>query len=312
MRRPLKRASPLTWMSFVLVSVQTSIQAPGDPWLTSPVDGRTFQTYLEFFAYDRDLSFDLDVIDSEEREGILTEHLSFQSTPGLRVFANFYRPATTAWRDRPTVIFLHGGTGDGKDAPHYGVLALFLVRGGLNVLAIDMLHFGERRTGLLTTFTEEDKHSRLYNQPSTYLQWVIQTVKDVGRAYDLLVTEKGADPKRIGLVGNSRGAQMAAIVGGAERRLAAVVMSYGGHFDALERGHLPAACPANYIARISPRPLLMINGIYDADYSRETSVLPLQRHAGEPKTILWAETGHQLATMEHRSAMLSWLLDKLK
>jgi hypothetical protein len=102
------------------------------------------------------------------------------------------------------------------------------------------------------------------------------------------------------------------IAGAADRRLAAVAMLYGGHFDALERGHLPAACPANYIGRISPRPLLMINGTRDTDMIKETSVEPLQRLAKQPKTILWAETGHQLPTEEHRSALLRWLQDSLK
>ena len=90
-------------------------------------------------------------------------------------------------------------------------------------------------------------------------------------------------------------------------------MLYGGHFDALERGHLPAACPANYIGRISPRPLLMINGTHDTDMIKEISVEPLQRLARPPKLILWAETGHQSSlTEEHRSSLLRWLQDSLK
>ena len=40
---------------------------------------------------------------------------------------------------------------------------------------------------LLVDFTESEKHEKLYNQESQYLAFVIQTVKDVGRSYDLLV-----------------------------------------------------------------------------------------------------------------------------
>jgi dipeptidyl aminopeptidase/acylaminoacyl peptidase len=287
-------------------------QAAADAWLARPVDDQTFQTYLDFFAYDKKLPFDLRVIDTEEKDGVKREHLSFQSTRGVRVFANFYRPVGTASRQWPAVILLHGGGPGGKDNPGIKQLAPLLTRGGWNVLAIDMQYFGERSTDLLTTFTDPEKHQRLYNQPPAYLAWVTQTVKDVSRSLDLLVEQRDADPKRIALIGISRGAIVATIAGGADRRLAAVAMLYGGHFDALERGHLPAACPANYIGRISPRPLLMINGTHDTDMIKETSVEPLQRLAKQPKMILWAETGHQLPTEEHRSSLLRWLQESLK
>jgi pimeloyl-ACP methyl ester carboxylesterase len=287
-------------------------QAAADAWLARPVDDQTFQTYLDFFAYDKKLPFDLRVIDTEEQEGVRKEHLSFQSTRGVRVFANFYRAVATASRQWPAVILLHGGGPGGKDNPGIKQLAPLLTRGGWHVLAIDMQYFGERSRDLLTTFTDPEKHERLYNQPPAYLAWVTQTVKDVSRSLDLLVEQRDADPKRIALIGHSRGAIVATIAGGADRRLAAVALLYGGHFDALERGHLPAACPANYIGRISPRPLLMINGTHDTDMIKKTSVEPLQRLAKQPKLILWAETGHQLPTEEHRSSLLRWLQESLK
>jgi dipeptidyl aminopeptidase/acylaminoacyl peptidase len=309
----LRRVVLLLFAVGAALSPLTIAQAPAaDAWLAKPVDDQTFQTYLDFFAYDKKLPLDLRVIDTEEKDGVKREHLSFQSTRGVRVFAHFYRPAAAASRQWPSVILLHGGGPAGKDNPGIQLLAPLIARGGTNVLAIDMPNFGERGTDLLTTFTEQEKHDRLYNQPSVYLGWVTQTVKDVSRAFDLLVEQRGADAKRIAVIGMSRGAIVAAIAGASDRRLGAVAMLYGGHFDALERGHLPAACPANYIGRISPRPLLMINGTRDTDMIKETSVEPLQRLAKQPKLILWTETGHQLPTEEHRSALLRWLQESLK
>lgn len=287
--------------------------AAADAWLARPVDDQTFQTYLDFFAYDKKLPLDLRVIGTEEKDGVRREHLSFQSTRGVRVYAHFYRVAASGSRQWPSVILLHGGGPAGKDNPGAQLMAPLITRAGSNVLAIDMQNFGERSTDLLTTFTEQEKHDRLYNQPPVYLAWVTQTVKDVSRGYDLLVEQRGADARRIALVGMSRGAIVAAIAGAADRRLAAVVMLFGGHFDALERGHMPAACPANYIGRISPRPLLMINGTHDTDMIKEISVEPLQRLIRPPKLILWADTGHQSSlTEEHRSALLRWLQESLK
>ncbi len=285
---------------------------PSDEWLVRPVDDQTFQTYLDFFAYDRRVPFQERVLDVEEEEGIKREHLSFQSTPGVRVFANIYRPKVSGSPRGPALILLHGGVASGKDSPSIKMLGVFLARAGWSVLALDMQYFGERSTDLLSTFSEQEKHEQLYNRESVYLAWVTQTVKDVSRSIDFLVEEWNADPKRIALVGFSRGAQVGAIVSGAERRLAASVLLHGGHFDAFERGHLPAACPANYIGRISPRPLFMINGNHDQDYFKDTSVLPIYRLAKQPKLIRWGDTGHGVLTEMDRSVILQWLREKLK
>ncbi len=184
-----------------------------------------------------------------------------------------------------------------------------LARAGWLTLAMDMQYFGERSTDLLETFTETEKHERLYNRQAAYLAWITQCAKDVGRAFDLLVEELGADPERVALVGFSRGAQVASIAGAVEARFAAVALLHGGHFDAMEKGHRPAACPANYIGRISPTPLLMINSRQDSDYEPKASVLPLQELADEPKEFRWSDTGHGRLTDDDLSALVRWLDD---
>ena len=186
-------------------------------------------------------------------------------------------------------------------------------RAGWNVLAIDMLHYGERKTDLVPVITTSELVARLYGNPPVYLQWVSQTVKDAGRSYDFLVTERGADPERIALVGTSRGAVISMIIGGADPRFKAVVLLYPGHYLATETiAHLPAACPANYLGRISPRPVLMINGTTDNLFLRESSVLPLQRLAKEPKTVLWLETGHMGNFREDLPQVANWLRDHVR
>lgn len=283
-------------------------QQYADPWLASPVDDATFQTFRSFFVYDARLPLEVERTGANVVDGVRDERLSFQSTPGVRVTAR-YLTAVGRRSQRPTVILLHGGSPRGKDSFPDAVLSVF-VRGGVDVLAIDMLYFGERATGLLTTFTEQDKHDNLYNQPATFLSWIVQTVKDAGRAFDLLV-ELGVDPARIGLVGYSRGGQVGLIVGGVDTRLRAVAAIYAGHFDRGETGHLAPACPANYIGRIAPRPLYLFNGRHDSDYLEATSVQPLHRLARELVTIVWVETGHQMPTTEDSEALVIWLRERL-
>jgi len=275
-----------------------------DQWLSNPVEQQTFTTYLDFFQYDAALPFDASV--RVDREGDLTvERMAFTSTPGERVTANLYHPQGAAFGLR-SVVFIHGGGPLGKDGPVE--ITSLLARAGWTVLAFDMKYFGERRTNVLTTYSPQDKADNLYNRPSLYLQWMTQTVKDAGRALDYLVRERNVNSERVVLVGFSRGAQVSMVIGGADRRFAGVVLLHGGHFDALETGHLPPACPANYIGRIQPRPLFMINATNDNDYWAETSVRPLQRIAGPPATLRWNDsTSHGILDDEDKAALVDWL-----
>lgn len=312
MNQPIRLAIVLSLVMLMPLPAFPQEERPSCKWLEKPVDDQTFKTFQDFFAYDRQLPFRMQSIEVKESEGIRYEHLSFQSTPGEQIYANFYRSTGADDKKIPALIYLHGGVAMGKDAPHYINQAEMYVRAGFAVLAIDMKYFGERSTDLFTTFTEKEKHDQLYNNPPLFLDWVIQTVKDVQRSFDFLVDHVGIDSKRIGLVGFSRGAVIGAIAGGIEHRLAATALLYGGHFDALETGHLPAACPANYIGRISPRPLLMVNATLDTDFIKETSVLPLYSLAKTPKKIIWTEGGHGLLTDEARSQILQWLQENIK
>lgn len=284
-------------------------QAPPDAWLTQPVGDDVYQSYLSLFGYDRSVPLELKLLDRKETDGIVSERILFTSTPGVRVTARFDRAAAAGWQGRPALVLLHGGSGAGKDGTK--AMADLLVRQGFNVLAPDMQYFGERRTELMTTFSEQEKHERLYNDPTRYLDWTVQTVKDAGRAVDVLLAQYGADPARIALMGFSRGGTVGSIVGAVDKRFAAVVLLLGTHFDAGEREHLPAACPANHIGRIAPRPLLMVNGNFDADHVKETQVAPLYRLAKEPKQILWLDTGHQVP-MAQTGQIVEWLRTQLR
>jgi dienelactone hydrolase len=296
-------AAVLGWCAATGVTAQQN--RPTDRWVTDPVDDRTFETYLDFFGYERSLPLGVTITASDTVDGLIEERLTYQSTPGVIVTARTHRPIGTA--SRGGIVILHGGGPNGKDSPGVVNISRVMGRAGWTVLAIDMLHFGERKTGLLRTFSAQEKADELYNQQSLYLDFAIQTVKDVGRAYDVLVETFDVPPDRVALVGRSRGAQMAMIAGGADRRLAAVALLHGGHFDALEHGHRPAACGANYIGRINPRPLLMINGEADTDYLPDLSVRPLQRLLGPQSTVRWTDASHGIITEEDLAVLIDWL-----
>ena len=295
------------------LSVQTLAQdRPTDEWLTNPVDRATFEAYVEFFTYGTDVPFETEVLETTTNEGVLEEHLRFQSTPGVVVTARLYHPAGIELGDAPATVFVHGGGMRGKDAAYIVNGTRLHARAGVAVLTIDMAHYGERDDGFLASGSEQDKHERLYNNEAVYLDWVQQTVKDIRRAFDFLVSERGVDSERIGLTGLSRGAVLATIAGAAEERFGAVALLHGGHFDFFEDGHRPAACPANYISRIAPRPLFSLSSETDADFLPETAILPMHRLAGQPHTIMWSDGGHGAITRQEHSAIAEWLREHLR
>ena len=198
---------------------ETASDTRTDPWLTNPVPDATFQTYLEFFAYNKSLPFDAVIGETTTEQGIIREHVTYQSTPQIPVTAYLYRPESPTAGSRGGVIYLHGGTGRGKDATIGQQLAVLMARDGWTVLAIDLWHYGERNTGLLTSYTNAEKAERLYNEPTTYLTFVTQTVKDVSRGYDYLVQESGVDANRIFLIGRAHQSSAASDVQHYQRRV---------------------------------------------------------------------------------------------
>jgi dienelactone hydrolase len=249
--------------------------------------------------------FDVQVTETATGDAIITERLTFQSSPGVRIPAFLLHRADTA--GRPGVVLLHSAGARGKDLPNNVALATLMARAGWSVIAIDLPYFGERATDLLTTYTDDEKHQRLYNQPGVYLAWTTQTVRDVRRAFDLLLARTGADAGRIALVGSSRGAMAAALAAGIDSRFSPVALLFGGHATAAELHHLELVCPANYIGRIAPRPLLMLNSVNDQTFPRSAAVDPLFALAGQPKDATWTTGGHMVMTEADMAAVMTWL-----
>lgn len=290
-----------------VATAEAQEQRPTDEWLTKPVDDTRFQAYLELFLYDTDVPFQTHVTETSRQDDVVIERLTFQSTPGVDVTAILFHAAGSDVADNPALVFLHGGIPSGKNAGYIGRMASFLVRAGYSFLAIDMMHFGERNDGMFETFSESEKHEKLYNNDAAYLAWMQQTVKDVGRSYDYLVRERGVSPDRVGLVGMSRGGMVSTVAGGADDRFGAVVLLHSGHFDYFEDGHRPAACPANYIGRISPRALFMLNTEDDRDLLPLTSVRPLQALARDPMEFRWRNGAHGFMDEQDLAAIADWL-----
>jgi dienelactone hydrolase len=101
--------------------------------------------------------------------------------------------------------------------------------------------------------------------------------KDVGRSIDYLETRDDIDRNRIGYLGVSQGSAYGVVIAALEDRLKAVVLLDGGMFQ--QTSALAGLDQVDFAPRLT-KPVLMINGRYDATFPYESAQLPLFRRLG--------------------------------
>lgn len=128
---------------------------------------------------------------------------------------------------------------------------------------------------------------------------------------EYLLTRNDVDPARMVIVATSFAVPFAVEAAASDTRFVNVGLVYGaGEMDRIFAASLelrprwtrPAVAwlatrpfarfsPERYVARIAPRPLVMVNGSDDPQMPRR-AVEILYDAAREPKTIVWLRTGH--------------------
>jgi len=135
----------------------------------------------------------------------------------------------------------------------------------------------------------------------------LDSVRGVVMMVDYLYQREDVVQEKIVLIGVSLGAPISIVAGGIDERIAAVGALYGGgnirrmvasvtgsSIAGWTAGMLLAPVePLDYVARISPRPLLMINSPED-EFIPYICTEQLYHKAGEPKKLIPLKTGHVL------------------
>jgi dienelactone hydrolase len=137
---------------------------------------------------------------------------------------------------------------------------------------------------------------------------VVDWSKDLGRAIDYLQTRPDIDATKVAYLGVSQGAADGVILATVEDRLKAVVFLDGGYFQT--EHPVPAMDQADYAPRLT-KPVLMVNGRYDATFPFETAQEPLFRMLGAPaadKRHVVFDTPHdvRLRRADLIKAVLGW------
>lgn len=171
-----------------------------------------------------------------ERNGYREERLSIASAAGQRVPLLLLRQGTRSGR-LPVVLVLHGTNGSKEQMRDW---LEPLADRGLLAVAMDAPHHGERsvaipglanpyQSALLRTFRTGEGRPYLYD-----------TVWDVMRVVDYLVTREDVDGARLGLLGSSKGGTEAYLAAAADPRFSVVVPMIGVQSFGWSLGHASA------------------------------------------------------------------------
>ena len=207
------------------------------------------------------------------REGVIVENLHFQSSPGLYVTANLYRPKESK-EPLPTVLYLcgHGrvkrnGISYGNKV-HYQHHGAWLAQNGYVCLIIDSLQLGEI----------EGIHHGTYRYDRWW--WINRGYTSAGveawnciRALDYLETRTEVDVSRIGCTGRSGGGAYSWWIAALDPRISVAVPVAGitdlrNHvIDDCVSGHCDCMYFVNQFAwdyprvaqMVAPRPLMISN-----------------------------------------------------
>ena len=162
----------------------------------------------------------------------------------------------------------------------------------------------------------------------------INTVVEMRRAIDLLLTRGDVDPNRIGYVGHSFGAQWGALLTAVDRRIKVAVLMAGAAEEAdillrsnnpriadlrasLSKGQLDTYLntladlnAVNYIRFAQPIPLLLQFANFEQYFDRPS----MDRYAAaatEPKIVLFYDSTHDLNDPQASKDRFDWLAKRL-
>jgi dienelactone hydrolase len=180
------------------------------------------------------------VASTVEGDGFAIDNILYESRPGLWVSANLYRPAKPTG-SMPGMVIVHAHHTP-KEHVELQDMGMTWARAGCLVLVPDMLGHGERRQHPFVDassypkqyrvsrqdyFFRYDNGIRLHLVGESLIGWMAW---DIWRGVDVLLKQKGCDPKRLILLGSVAGGGDPCAVAAAldERIAAAVPFNFGG------------------------------------------------------------------------------------
>ena len=258
-----------------------------------------YEDLVRRFDYDQTSKVDIHEANVVATDDYIVHDISYESPKGGWIAAFLVTPLG----DGPFagIIFLHPG---GGDRSYFLDEAKKLAKLGAVSLLLDD-NFSPKGEA-----ADQDR--------------IVRIIIDTRRAVDLLSTRSDVDPRRIGFVGHSYGANLGGVLAGVEHRIAAYVFMSGnarmsqdliGLFNwkpGAEERYLQFMAQLDgiyFIGHAAPAALLFQNAQHDA-LNVKQDVLDFHQAASEPKTIKWYDAYHQL-NEEAEQDRANWLSQQL-
>lgn len=282
---------------------------------------RSIGELRQMFYYQQSAPLDVREIGVEDKNGASVHDISYASPKGGRVTAYLVVPKKKG--KFAGIIFMHSRPGSRNT---FLDEALTLARAGAVSLLIDapFSRTGESKREFAPTVTKPKDDRDIY----------IQTVADLQRGVDLLLSRSDVDRKRIGFIGHSYGAHVGALLAGVEKRIKAYVIMAGAPSltEFLRTSKIPtivetrntltkeqqdnyfstlaAVDPINYVSFAEPSALFFQFGKTDT-YPTEEQAKVYSEKASDPKLVKFYDAGHALND-EARRERAEWLQKQLK
>lgn len=221
--------------------------------------------------------------------GLRCLDLEFTSR-GDRVSGQIVLPTSS---EPPPLVVLAHGLGSGRNQDGMDAVGARWVQEGAAVAAIDFPLHGDRTNPKFSERLQETAGRGLsggFDSASDAMLWnefVRQSVLDLRRLVDAVAQLGTVDTKRLVYVGFSLGGILGAVFCAVDPRPRGAALAIAG--AGAEGAPLD---PTHYVARIGPRPLLLVNASRDETIPREWTER-LFAAAAEPKRIEWFDASHR-------------------
>lgn len=311
--------------AFLTFSLLVPSQTHAATSSTRSASDATWKRRQALFSYNNRAPLDARLVSRQDTTISTIERYTIRGAKGDTVPLLFVMPKKVPANSRvPALVVVHGFLGN---IDQMLFTAQISANNGYASIIPEIVAHGER---------QKPGQNLLSNDIHFLHDGIAETVGDIRRSIDFLQTRPRIDARRIGYVGISLGSILGTMTCAVEPRIKAVGLVVGGgdwkqiipsqisatrqqdqqrnRNGALLRqaqALLDEIDPINYVARISPRPLLMLNGRNDTIIS-PSSARVLFAAARQPKSQVWFNDGHFLPPLEVAKTLQNWFDRNLK
>jgi dienelactone hydrolase len=289
-----------------LLAVTHAFGQPVTSAIERSVDDHEYQSILEYYQYDPGMPADPIFYGEWPWRGPhVLYKLSYGSVRGQRVPAYLAIPKEKSGEKIPVVILMHGwNLFWGKNEDWVLQWIPLLTAEGYAVLAPDHFMYGERKKE--GGFDEGSDRGPYY-----YRDWMCQSIVDLRRGIDYLVSRPDIDPERIAIFGGSLGGWIGSILAAVEPRIKTAVLSVPATELATAQtapGRIINA--SNFFPRYQDISLLMVLAKHDLP-PRNARAKEFFDLVQVKKKMVEYDESHFLDPRQYNKEILAWLKENL-